>query len=174
MRTVFVFEQVAVIVGPWWEPMDPPERGARVEVRLMVDEGWRGTPSAAQRIVVDDPVWRADLFDQANAPAGNLRSAHFHSRFNGVEPAPREWPEPLSRDPRAWLRHELGDLVALWRRSGVVVDDEALGRDADAVRAALDDIVAVVDRTWAAVRGGLQPPPGPQPRLVPSPPPAGG
>ena len=38
MRQAFVFERVAVLVGPWYEPMDPPERGARVEVRLLADE----------------------------------------------------------------------------------------------------------------------------------------
>ena len=27
MRQVFVFEKVAVIVGPWHEPAEPPERG---------------------------------------------------------------------------------------------------------------------------------------------------
>ena len=25
----FVFESVAVLVGPWHEPVDPPERGTR-------------------------------------------------------------------------------------------------------------------------------------------------
>ena len=38
MRQVFVFDGIAVIVGPWHEPMTPPERGARVEVRLLADE----------------------------------------------------------------------------------------------------------------------------------------
>ena len=36
MLHAFAFDNVAVLVGPWHEPMDPPERGARVEVRLLV------------------------------------------------------------------------------------------------------------------------------------------
>ena len=38
MQQAFVFEKVAVLVGPWREPMELPERGARVEVRLLADE----------------------------------------------------------------------------------------------------------------------------------------
>ena len=89
MQQAFVFEKVAVLVGPWHEPMEPPERGARVEVRLLADEPRRGSRSAAQRLVVDQPVFRADLFDQVDGPPGNLRSAHFHPRFHGVEPCDR-------------------------------------------------------------------------------------
>ncbi|MCI0633973.1 MAG: hypothetical protein L0206_08685, partial [Actinobacteria bacterium] len=86
MQQAFVFDRVAVIVLPWHEPMDPPERGTRVEVRLLADEPPQGSRFAAQRVVIDQPVFRADLFDQTNAPPGNLRSAHFHPYFDGVEP----------------------------------------------------------------------------------------
>src|SRR5262245_27126837 len=64
VHQAFVFEKTAVIVGPWWEPAEPPERGARVEVRLRADEPRRGSASAAQRVVIDQPVFRADLFDR--------------------------------------------------------------------------------------------------------------
>lgn len=155
MLRVFTFERVAVVVSPWWEPGEPPELGTRVEVRLLPDEPHRGSESAAQRIVADLPVWRADLFDQVGAPAGNLLSAHFHPGFDGVEPRSRTWPESLRRDPIAWLTGELGDLVALCVRSGRPeggASDAALSRDADALRAALPEIVAAVERTWAEVR----------------------
>jgi hypothetical protein len=76
MLHAFVFERVAVVVGPWHEPMDPPELGARVEVRLLAEEPRRGSRSAAQRVVIDQPVFRADLFDQVDAPPGDLRSAN--------------------------------------------------------------------------------------------------
>ena len=149
MRHVFVFEKVAVVVGPWWEPMDPPERGARLEVRLVPAEPHRGTRFAAQRIVVDEPVFRADLFDQVDSPPGNLRSAHFHEGFDGVEPRPRQWPAALRHDAIAWLRAELADLPNVLAHAG---HDPALATDADDLRAALDDIVAAVEATWAQVR----------------------
>src|SRR3979411_2209199 len=43
MHQAFLFEKVAVVVGPWWEPGDPPERGARVELRLLSEEAHRGS-----------------------------------------------------------------------------------------------------------------------------------
>src|SRR5438270_12807871 len=113
MRHAFVFEKVAVLVGPWREPMDPPERGARVEVRLVADEPARGSPSAAQRVVIDQPLFRADLFDRMDGPPGNLKSAHFHPSFEGVEPCDRVWPAGLREDPLGWLAAELGDLPGL-------------------------------------------------------------
>jgi hypothetical protein len=153
MRQAFVFERVAIVVGPWHEPMDPPERGARIEVRLLADEPSRGTPSAAQRIVVDQPLFRADLFDRMDQPTGNLGSAHFHPSFDGVEPCDRVWKDEIREDPLAWLTGELGDLPGLLERSGVETDGESwVAGDAAALRAALPDVTRAVEATWAAVR----------------------
>jgi hypothetical protein len=149
----FVFEKVAVLVGPWREPMDPPERGARVEVRLLADEPRRGSRAAAQRVVLDQPVFRADLFDQADGPPGNLRSAHFHPRFEGVEPCDRHWPDEIRADPTGWLETQLGDLRRLLEESGVDVTDAAwVDVDAAALRVAIPDVVAAVDAAWDAAR----------------------
>jgi hypothetical protein len=153
MQQAFVFEKVAVLVREWQEPMSPPERGARVEVRLLADEAWRGTRSAAQRVVIDQPVFRADLFDQADGPPGNLRSAHFHPRFHGVEPCDRHWRDEIRTDPTGWLAAQLGDLRGLLEESGVSAGDAPwLDGDAAALRAAVPEIVAAVDRAWAAAR----------------------
>jgi hypothetical protein len=149
----FVFERVAVLVGPWREPMDPPERGARVEVRLLADEPRRGSRAAAQRLVIDQPVFRADLFDRADGPPGNLRSAHFHPRFEGVEPCDRHWPDEIRADPTGWLETQLGDLRRLLEESGVDVTDAAwVDVDAAALRVAVPDVVAAVDAAWDAAR----------------------
>ena len=153
MMHAFVFEKVAVLVFPWHEPMEPAEQGARVEVRFLADEPRRGSPSAAQRVVIDQPVFRADLFDQLGQPAGNLRSAHFHPMFHGVEPCDRHWRDEIKRDPTAWLAAELDDLPALLARSGAQVADAPwLDADADAVRGAVPAVVAAVESTWASVR----------------------
>ena len=153
MLQAFVFEQVAVLVGPWHEPVDPPERGTRVEVRLLDQEPRRGSWSAAQRVVIDQPVFRADLFDLVHEPPGNLASAHFHERFDGVEPTDRLWPEAIKQDPTGWLGAELGDLGRLLARAGADTGDAAaIGRDADALRDAIPAIVAAVNATWDAVR----------------------
>lgn len=152
MKTVFVFERIAVVVQPWWEPMEPPERGARVEVRLLAGEPRRGSPSAAQRIVVDTPLWRADLFDQTTSPSGNLLSAHFHPRFDGVEPCERVWDDAIRADPLGWLTAQLTDLPTLVDRSGQGGASAGLDGEAAAVREAIPQIVAAVEMTWAVVR----------------------
>ncbi len=153
MQQAFVFDRVAVIVLPWHEPMDPPERGTRVEVRLLADEPPQGSRFAAQRVVIDQPVFRADLFDQTNAPPGNLRSAHFHPYFDGVEPCDRVWDEKIQADPTGWLATELGDLPHLLERARVDVTGASwLDVDAAALRSAVPAIVAAVEDTWQAVR----------------------
>jgi hypothetical protein len=149
----FVFDHVAVLVFPWNEPIDPPERGARVEVRLRPDEPHRGSYAAAQRVVVDDPVFRADLFDQLTAPPGNLRSAHFHPHFDGVEPCDRVWPAELRQDPTGWLATELADLAGLLARADVDAATAAwVDDDAAELRDAIPTIVAAVEATWGTVR----------------------
>jgi hypothetical protein len=153
MRQVFVFEKVAVIVGPWNEPAEPPERGARVEVRLLADEPARGSQFAAERVVIDTPVFRADLFDQVNAPPGNLRSAHFHPHFDGIEPCDRFWKPEIKSDPTGWLAAELGDLPGLLERGGVNgADPASIARDAAALRAAIPAVTAAVETAWQTVR----------------------
>lgn len=153
MRQTFVFEGVAVLVGPWHEPMSPPERGTRVEVRLLEHEPKRGSASAAERVVIDQPVFRADLFDQTDAPPGNLRAAHFHPAFHGIEPCSRTWDEAIQEDPTRWLAARLGDLAGMLERSGVDVDGATwIDGDAAALRAAVPSVVAAVEATWAEVR----------------------
>jgi hypothetical protein len=153
MQQAFVFEKVAVLVGPWREPVDPPERGARVEVRLLADEPQRGTPSAAQRVVIDHPVFRADLFDQIGWPPGNLRSAHFHPRFDGVEPCDRHWNDEIRANPTGWLADQLSDLPRLLEQSGIDFDGGPwLDADAVALRDAVPAVVAAVEATWQTVR----------------------
>ncbi len=153
MHYAFMFENVAVVVGPWWEPADPPERGARVELRVLPDEPHRGSESAAQRIVIDQPLFRADLFDQLDGPPGNLRAAHFHPGFDGVEPRDRHWPDGIREDPTGWLSAQLGDLPALLAQAGGgLVDGAAIETDAAALREALPAIVAAVEATWRIVR----------------------
>ncbi|HEY1738806.1 MAG TPA: hypothetical protein VGI86_08860 [Acidimicrobiia bacterium] len=153
MHYAFTYERIGVIVGPWWEPGPPRERGARVEVRLAPDQPRRGSPSAAQLVVLDDPIFRADLFDHEEGTPGNLRAAHFHEGFDGVEPRDRQWPRELKHDPIAWLRDELSDLPNVLTRSGfTILDEDVVRRDTEALRQSLDAIASAVESTWLYVR----------------------
>jgi hypothetical protein len=155
VRQAYVFDGVAVLVGPWYEPVDPPERGTRVEVRLLETGPRRGSPSAAERVVIDQPVFRADLFDQTTAPPGNLRSAHCHLGFDGIEPTDRVWDDAIREDATGWLAGQLSDLPGLLARCGVDVSDtEWVDRDAAALKAAVPAVVAAVEATWDEVRAG--------------------
>jgi hypothetical protein len=153
VRQAFVFEGVAVIVGPWHEPMTPPERGTRVEVRLLADEPKRGSWSAAERVVLDRPVFRADLFDLTDAPPGNLKAAHFHPGFEGIEPMDRHWDDAIQADATGWLAAELSDLPGLLERSGAEIGAATwLEADTESLRDAAPAIVAAVESTWTQVR----------------------
>ena len=153
MRQAFVFEGVAVLVGPWHEPMTPPERGTRVEVRILDAEPKQGSRFAAERVVLDRPVFRADLFDQTDKDPGNLAAAHFHPGFDGIEPLDRHWDDAIRQDPTGWLASELSDLPALLSRAGYDADGAPwLEADTAALRDAAPVVVAVVEATWAAVR----------------------
>ena len=147
-----------MLVGPWQTAWTPGERGARIEVRRLADEAPRGSRLAAERVVIDQPLFRADLFDRAEGPPGNLRAAHFHPWFDGVEPSDRHWSDDLHHDPAGWLAAELGDLPGMLTRAGVDhaerswVDDEAA-----ALRDAVPAILAAVEATWEQVRAGDAP-----------------
>ena len=154
MRQVFVFEKVAVIVGPWHEPAEPPERGARVEVRLLADEPERGSQFAAERVVIDTPVFRADLFDQVERAARQ-------SAQRALPPALRRdralrsliGRRRSSRIPPVGSPTELGDLPGLLERGGVNgADPASIARDAAALRAAIPAVTAAVETVWQTVR----------------------
>jgi hypothetical protein len=90
---------------------------------------------------------------QTTHPAGNLRSAHFHSHFDGVEPTDRIWPDEIKTDPTGWLAGELCDLAHVLTRASVDhLDADTVERDAAGVRDAIPAIIAAVEATWDSVR----------------------
>lgn len=152
-RHALIFEGVAVLVAPWRAPSRPPERGARIELRILDAQPHRGSPVASQRLVLDEPRLRVDLFDQADRPPGNLLAAHNHPAFEGVEPCEREWVEQLQTDPHGWLADTFGDLPRLLEQSGgIPADAKWVEADTEAVRAAIPFILAAVDDALETVR----------------------
>ena len=110
MQHILAVSGAAIIVRHWFE-IDlndaSMEHGARIELRELVPQPRRGSESAAQLITADRPLWRADLFDRLTDPPGSFGVAHFHPRFDGVEPCPRAWDPRLSASPWDWLRAEI-------------------------------------------------------------------
>ena len=157
MLCVFGFDRVGVAVcdlyflDPEPEPgQEGGEQGVRLEVRLLERPPLPGSIYSAQPISVETPVWRADLLESVARP-GTLDRAHHHPRFAGWEPGRRHFDDAITADPVAWVGRRLSDLDGLMAEAGA--GSEALGPgDAAAVRDAVPDIVATVDRLLARVR----------------------
>jgi hypothetical protein len=128
MPQAFLFTRVAVVVRHWFEiglNDGVMEHGARLELRLLEPQTRRGTESAAQRFVLDRPMWRADLFDRLDRPAGTFAAAHYHPTFSGNEPSERVWDPALKKDPWHWAFEQLADIGTLCEHNDVPRDTVA-------------------------------------------------
>ena len=170
MLYAFGFERVGVVVGDlYFVNPDPatgqegPERGVRLEVRLLERGKLKGNVYSARPIVIDRPVWRADLLESAEGGPGSFDRAHHHPAFRGWDPGPRYFDEALSTDPLEWVGSRLGDLGRLLDEAGVP-REEVHDADGAALRSAVPEILHAVGRLLDRVRAGeLARPPGDRP-----------
>lgn len=167
MFAAFGFETLGVVVGDMYfvdprplEGQETPERGVRLELRLVDRSDPQGSIYAGVPIAFTRPLWRVDLFGSTESPPGTLDRAHHHPRFDGWEPGRRHFVPELSADPVSWLADQLADPAAVLARAGVDAD-EVTEADITGLAAAAPDIVAAVKRMLDGVRDG---------RLAPSPP----
>jgi len=112
MLHLLALTRTALLLRHWFEvDLDDAsmEHGCRVELREIPPLAHRGSESAAQVVTADRPLWRADLFDRVGDTPGSFAVAHYHPRFDGVEPCDRVWDEHLTRDPWGWLEKRLVD-----------------------------------------------------------------
>jgi hypothetical protein len=160
MFAAFGFETLGVVVGDMFfvdpapdEGQETPERGVRLELRLVDRAEPHGSIYAGVPISFTRPVWRVDLFGSTESPPGTLDRAHHHPRFQGWEPSSRNFVPELSADPVSWLAGELADPNALLTRAGV--DSNAISEaDKTGLAAAAPDIVAAVARMLDGVKSG--------------------
>jgi hypothetical protein len=160
MFAAFGFEALGVVVGDMYfiDPtplagQETPERGVRLELRLVDRAEPRGSIYAGIPIAFTRPVWRVDLFGSTESPPGTLDRAHHHPRFGGWEPGRRHFVAELSADPLSWLAGQLTDPAAVLARAGVATD-EFTKADEAGLAAAAPDIVAAVKRMLDGVRDG--------------------
>ena len=169
MLAAFGFETLGVVVGDMFfvdpSPMtgqETPERGVRLELRLVDRAKPQGSIYAGVPIAFNRPVWRVDLFGSTESPPGTLDRAHHHPRFDGWEPGRRHFVPELSADPVSWLADQLADPAAVLARAGVE-PDAVTEADKTGLAAAAPEIVAAVKRMLDAVREGELAPAPPEP-----------
>lgn len=160
MLAAFGFENLGVVVGDMFfvdpapnEGQETPERGVRLELRVVDRAEPHGSIYAGIPIAFNRPVWRVDLFGSTESPPGTLDRAHHHPRFDGWEPGRRNFVPELSADPVSWLADQLADPAAVLDRAGVNPDDVSEA-DKIGLAAAAPDIVAAVKRMLDGVRDG--------------------
>jgi len=153
------FDRVGVVVGDLYivDP-DPehgqggPERGVRLELRLLERRPLEGGIYSAQPIGVGRPLWRADLLETVDHP-GSLDRAHHHPRFSGWDPCRRVFVPELSEDPVGWVGMRLSDLAGLLEEAEVGAG-EVGPNDGDDLRQAVPEILDAVRRLLDRVRTG--------------------
>jgi hypothetical protein len=160
MLYAFGFQRVGVVVSDLYfvDPDPNPgqegaERGVRLEVRLFERPQPDGSIYAAQPIVVDRPIWRADLLESVTSRPGSFDRTHHHPRFRGWEPGGRSFDRDLSADPITWVGEQLADLEGLIK--GAELDPDLVDPDdARQLREAVPEILDSLGRLLTRVQTG--------------------
>jgi hypothetical protein len=167
MLYAFGFGRYGVVVSDLYfvdpnpgKGQEGPERGVRLELRVLDRGELRGSIYSAQPIGVEQPVWRVDLLESVAGPPGSFDRTHHHPAFRGWEPGRRVFVRELSADPLGWLGSQLGDLEGVLKQAGAE-PHEADAADAEALRACVPEILDAVRRllgeartAWPAPDGG--------------------
>ena len=169
MLYLFGFRKVGVAVSDLFfvDPEPGPgqegaEHGVRLEVRVLDQPEIDGSIYASRPIVVDRPIWRADLLESLSGEPGSHDRTHHHPSMRGWEPGSRQYDRAMSDAPVEWVGRRLSDLPKLLEEAEVdpgMVDPE----DAEELRRAVPEILDAVNRLLAAVREGSAAVPPPEP-----------
>ena len=160
MLYAFGFETIGVVMSDLYF-LDPnqragqegPERGVRLEVRKLDRPELNGSVYSAQPIGVGVPIWRADLLERADGPAGAFDRTHHHPVFTGWEPSKRTFVDALSANPVDWVGAHLSNLDALLDEAGVDKNEIDPG-DGERLRHAVPEIVDTLQRLLERVHAG--------------------
>jgi hypothetical protein len=160
MLQVFGFDRIGVVLGDIYfidpapgKGQEGPERGVRLELRMLQPGDLTGSIYSSRPITIAEPVWRVDLLEAADGPPGSLDRAHHHPLMRNWEPHKRVFDRDLSADPVSWLGTMLADLEGLLGNAGIEVDAE-LAADADKLRASVPDVQRAVASMLDRVKAG--------------------
>jgi hypothetical protein len=160
MLQLFGFDRVGVVLGDIYfidpnpgKGQEGPERGVRLEVRMLAPGELAGSFYSARPITVAEPVWRVDLLESADGPPGSLNRAHHHPKMTDWEPHSRVFDRGLSSDPVGWLGTQLADLEGLLANAGIEVD-AGLAADAENLRTSVPEVQRAVSNMLDRVKAG--------------------
>ena len=160
MLYVFGFERTGVVLSDLYfvdpnplKGQESPERGVRLEIRLLVRGELKGSIYSAQPIEIGQPIWRVDLRESADGPPGSFDRTHHHPGMTGWEVGSRVFDRGLSADPVGWLGERLTDLEGLLKAVGLGGDPADPG-DAESLRQCLPEVLAAVSRLLERVHAG--------------------
>src|SRR6516165_4211365 len=166
MLYAFGFERIGVLVSDLYfvdpnpgKGQEGPERGVRLEVRMLERGKLNGSIYSAQPISIDRPIWRVDLLESVAGPPGSFDRTHHHPAFRGWEPCRRRFVDELSADPLGWVGDRLSDLHGLLEQAGIS-PDELDPADAVSLKESVPEILDATRRLLDRVRSGelAQPP----------------
>ena len=160
MLQVFGFDRVGVVIGDIYfidpnprKGQEGPERGVRLELRMLRPGELTGSIYSARPITIAEPVWRVDLLESADGPPGSLDRAHHHPGMRDWEPRKRVFDSELSSDAVGFVGTVLSDLEGMLTRAGIEID-AALAADADSLRAAVPEVQRAVQSLLDQVKAG--------------------
>jgi hypothetical protein len=145
MLQLFGFDRIGVVVGDIYS-IDPaplkgqegPERGVRLEVRMLEPGELVGSIYSARPISIAEPIWRADLLESADGVPGSLNRVHHHPNMRDWEPRKRVFDRDLSSDPVGFVGAMLSTLEA----------------DARSLRGAVPEVLRAVSSMLDQVKAG--------------------
>jgi len=161
MLYVFGFEKLCVAISDLYflDPApDPgqgegPERGVRLEIRLLELGSSTGSIYAARPINLGRALWRGDLLESIGGPYGSFDRTHHHLAFKNWEPGHRMYDEALSANPLGFLTKALLDPQTLLVHAEYEPND--IGEhDFENLRASVPEIMDVIDRTLQRIFAG--------------------
>jgi hypothetical protein len=159
MLSSFSFDKIAVTIediyflDPVQKPgNEGPERGVRVELRLLERFPHQGSVYAAQPIGMGTVIWRADLLESVAAGPGSADRMHYHPHMTDSEPGNRVFDTAIPADPIGWLTGQLSSLDDLL--AGKVDGVEQFAADAAALRSEAPHIGSAVSTMLERVRAG--------------------
>jgi hypothetical protein len=160
MLQVFGFDRIGVVLGDIYfidpapaKGQEGPERGVRLEVRMLEPGELTGSIYSARPISIAEPIWRADLLESAEGVPGSLNRAHHHPNMHAWEPGKRVFDRDLSSDPVGFVGTMLSDLEGLLKRAGIDVE-ATLAADARSLRGAVPEVQRALASMLDQVKAG--------------------